>query len=119
MARILVVDDDRSSQSAIRDVLEKEGHEVAVAGETESALRHIASSAFDLVITDVRMPGKSGIDLLVELRRCQLKVPVMMISAFGDRATTTEAMHLGACDFLSKPLRRRELVERITKALGG
>lgn len=119
MARILVVDDDPSLRESIRRVLEKEGHLVDVAPEVESALEMLATFNFDLVISDLRMPGLSGIDLLSAIRRGSRRVPVVMVTAYGDSTATQEAHRLGACALLRKPIRRDTLLECTALALGG
>jgi DNA-binding NarL/FixJ family response regulator len=65
------------------------------------------------------MPGKTGIDLLLELKRQHSPVPVLMISAFADAATQATAIDLGALGILKKPIRRRDLIDRASKVVGG
>jgi len=100
-------------------VLEREGHLVEAAGDVDSALLAIAQKTFDLIVCDYKMPGKTGLDLLVELRKRGSTVPVLMISAFADTETESAARELGALGLLRKPFRRQELIDRTTEAVGG
>ena len=119
MIRILVADDDKTCRDSIRKVLEREGYRVESAGDVESALTALRLHRFDLIVCDYRMPGKTEIDLLLELKQTQSEVPVLMISACADAATEALARELGARDLLRKPLRRQELVDRAAKVVGG
>ena len=119
MSRILVADDDQTCRDSIKRVLEREGHVVETAGDVDSALDAIGRQPFDLIVCDYRMPGKTGLDLLVELRKRESTVPVLMISAFADAETEMAAKELGALELLKKPFRRQELIDRTTKAVGG
>jgi DNA-binding NtrC family response regulator len=76
---ILVADDDKTCRDSIQKVLEREGHLVETAGNVDGALEALDRSHFDLVVCDYRMPGKTGVDLLVELKNRRSQVPVLMI----------------------------------------
>jgi DNA-binding response OmpR family regulator len=119
MSSILVADDDKTCRDSIQKVLEREGHMVETAGNVDSALDAVGRQVFDLIVCDYKMPGKTGLDLLVELRKRESTVPVLMISAFADRETETAVKELGALELLKKPFRRKELIDRATKAVGG
>src|SRR5205085_8879195 len=84
MGSILVADDDKTCRDSIQKVLEREGHMVQTAESVDGALEALGTDHFDLVVCDYRMPGKTGIDLLIELRRRESLVPVLMISAYAD-----------------------------------
>src|SRR5262245_44612089 len=116
---ILIVDDDETCRDSIQKVLEREGHRVQAAESVDSALEALSRNRFDLVVCDYRMSGKTGIDLLVELRRRQASVPVLMISAYADALVEAAILQLGALELLKKPIRRHELVARAAKVLGG
>jgi len=116
---ILVADDDKTCRDSIQKVLEREGHMVHTAGNVDEALEALDRNHFDLVVCDYRMPGKTGIDLLIELRRVQSSVPVLMISAYADALVEAAFIKLGALDVLKKPIRRQQLVERTAKVVGG
>ena len=119
MGNILVADDDRTCRDSIQKVLEREGHTVQAAENVDGALNALDHNHFDLVVCDYRMQGKTGIDLLVELKRRQASVPVLMISAHADAVVEAAMKQLGALDLLRKPIRRSELVTRAAKAVGG
>ena len=119
MATILVADDDTTCRDSIQKVLEREGHTVHTAENVDGALEALRLDHFDLVVCDYRMPGKTGVDLLVELRRQASLVPVLMISAYADASVEDAILRLGALELLKKPIRRQDLVERTAKVVGG
>ena len=119
MGNILVADDDKTCRDSIQKVLEREGHTVHPAESVDSALEALDTQQFELVVCDYRMPGKTGIDLLVELKRRQAAVPVLMISAHIDATAEKTMMQLGALDLIKKPIRRQDLITRAAKVIGG
>jgi len=119
MGLILVADDDRDCRDSIQKTLEREGHTVEGAGDVDSAMLAAGRQAFDLIVCDYRMPGKTGLDLLAELKEKGSQVPVLMISALADAHTEATAMQLGARALLRKPFRRQELLDHAFHALGG
>jgi DNA-binding response OmpR family regulator len=119
MSSILIADDDKTCRESIQMVLEREGHIVEATADVDSALDAIGRRVFDLIVCDYKMPGKTGLDLLVELRKRESTVPVLMISAFADKETERTARELGAVELLRKPFKRQELIDRTTKAMGG
>jgi DNA-binding response OmpR family regulator len=116
---ILVVDDDTTCRDSIQKVLEREGHIVQTAENVDGTLEALGKNHFDLIVSDYRMPGKTGIDLLIELRRQHCSVPVLMISACADALVEATILSLGALEVLKKPIRRQELIERTAKVVGG
>jgi DNA-binding response OmpR family regulator len=116
---VLVADDDRTCRDSIQRVLEREGYVVEGASNVDSALAAFHARPFDLIVCDYRMPGKTGIDLLQQLRNEDSKVPVLMISAWADAATEAQALELGAVELLRKPIRRKDLIDRAAKVVGG
>src|SRR5881628_361545 len=116
MATILVADDDTTCRDSIQRVLQREGHAVHTAENVDGALEALQ---FDHFVCDYRMPGKTGIDLLIELRRRCSSVPVLMISAYADALVEDAVRRLGALDVLKKPIRRKELIDRTAKVVGG
>jgi DNA-binding NtrC family response regulator len=118
VGNILVADDDRTCRDSIQKVLEREGHKVHTAENVDSALEALGTHHFDLVVCDYRMPGKTGVDLLIELKRRQASVPVLMISAYADALAERAIMQLGALELMKKPIRRWELVNRAASAMG-
>jgi DNA-binding NtrC family response regulator len=108
-ARVLVVDDEESQRTVLAGFLRKRGYDVVIAASADDALAAAAAHHVDVVVTDVRMPGLSGVDLLDELRRRNPEVPVVLITAFGTVATAVDAMKRGAADYLTKPIDLGEL----------
>jgi two-component system, NtrC family, response regulator AtoC len=105
MARILVVDDEEGIRSFIADALEDDGHETERAADGVTALHYLHARSFDLLITDLRMPGAlDGMDLLRKARADLPEMEVIVLTAYGTVETAVEAMKLGAFDFLQKPL---------------
>jgi len=119
MGNILVADDDKTCRDSIQKVLEREGHTVVTAESVDGALAALGVSQFDLVVCDYRMPGKTGIDLLIDLRLKASRVPVVMISAYAEAGVEEAILRLGALELMKKPIRRRDLVERTAKVVGG
>jgi len=119
MGDILVVDDDKTCRDSIQKVLERAGHTVQTAESVDGALEELGTSHFDLVVCDYRMPGKTGIDLLIELRRRQSAVPVLMISAYADASVEAAILELGGLELMEKPIRRQELIARAAQVVVG
>jgi two-component system response regulator PilR (NtrC family) len=101
--RILVVDDERSMRELLAIVLRREGYEVSLAEDGRSAIEALAREPIDLLISDIKMPDMSGVDVLRAAKRADPDVLGIMITAFASTETAVEAMRLGACDYLSKP----------------
>lgn len=116
MARILVVDDERSVREALRFTLQ-DNHTIRLANSGEEALEQVRKDPPDLVILDIMMPGKNGIDTLRELKSLQAQIPVMMLTAVSDISTAVGTMKLGACDYITKPYDIEELAIQIEKVL--
>ncbi|MCS6884751.1 MAG: sigma-54 dependent transcriptional regulator [Acidobacteriota bacterium] len=117
MARILIVDDESRMREILAIILDGQGYEVEQATDAISALELLEQQPFDLMITDLRMAPLSGIDLLNEIQRRQIKIAVIMITAFGTIESAVEAMKLGACDYLTKPFQRNEILLKVRSAI--
>ena len=115
--RILFVDDDRAGREVALFNLRKAGHKVTAASDGQEGLSLFSPEKFDLVVTDVKMPGISGVDLLRRIRSLAPDVPVLVITAFGNVETAVEAMKAGAYDFIGKPFHRDQLLLSVEKAL--
>lgn len=115
--RLLVVEDDADARSLLSEILASEGYEVDLAQDGEDALAHLKKGAYTLVLTDVRMPGLEGIDLLKEIRRSWPTLPVLLMTAFGDWDLYGEALREGAVDMIGKPFRRVELLKVLDHCL--
>ncbi len=104
MARILIIDDDKEMSSLLLDFLEGEGYEATSANDGGAGLRRIAGEKFDLVLTDFRMPGLTGLDILPEIRKLQPATSVVVITAFGSEEVCHRAMERGASAYVEKPV---------------
>ena len=107
--RILVVDDDESLRWVTQAQLQQSGYDVDAAADATSALEQIRNLPPDLVITDLKMPGMSGLDLLKEIRANYPDIIVIMVTAFGTVENAVEAMKAGAYDYITKPVNMDEL----------
>ena len=114
---ILVVDDDPSNRVTLERLLKREGFTVHHAASGREAMESLRARAVDLVLTDLKMPGMSGLDLLKAVRAVDPDVEVVVMTAYGTVETAVEAMKEGAYDFVAKPLKRLELVTTVRKAL--
>ena len=102
--RVLVVDDEQLILKIISDILTKEGYEVIIANNCEKAADYLRSSSFNVVLSDIKMPVKSGIDLLGEIKNQDPNLPVILMTGFASLETAVEAVQNGAFDYLIKPL---------------
>ncbi|MCI5131179.1 MAG: response regulator, partial [Candidatus Electrothrix sp. EH2] len=96
MPRILIVDDELSMRDFLKILFENEGYETAVAPDAETALDLAINDPVDLVITDIRMPGMNGLDLLAELKQHFPDIPVIMLTAYASPDDAVQAMRQGA-----------------------
>lgn len=114
--RILIVEDDDEMRSLLKDFFEEEGYEIDCVEKGTYAFSKLLKESFDLIITDVRMPGYSGLDILPELKRLRPEVPIIVITAFGGEEVYRKALSRGAHAYLEKPLhfhKLRELIHEI------
>ena len=116
MRRVLVVDDEENLRHMLQTLLKREGYEPVGVPSVDSALREIENLAYDIIITDLRMPGRSGMELVDEVRRRNLDATVVVMTAFGSKDVAIEAMKRGAYDYLSKPFEADELILLLRKA---
>ena len=114
---VLVVDDEANILEALQKVLTKEGLEVLTAGNGRQALELLRRQVVHVMITDLRMPGMTGDDLLKAAKAITPEVEVIVMTAYGTVENAVEAMKLGAYDFISKPLKRANVVAAVSKAL--
>lgn len=122
MATILIVDDEPSVRALIRDTLELEDHEVLEAVDGPSALEALSGSELpDCVVLDIMMPGISGLDVLTELRQrpTTKELPIILLTAMADDATTWAGWSAGANVFLPKPFDPGALLDWIDRVLEG
>ena len=106
---ILVVDDEANARTALAELLRDEGYRVETAADGFKALGKMEETSPDLVLTDLKMPGMGGVELLTKVREADPEVMVVVMTAFGAVETAVEAMKKGAADYLTKPLNTAEL----------
>ena len=115
-AKLLVVDDDRAIREMIHDVLEGQDLEVSLARDAKQALSFLDWDTYNVILIDLRLPDMDGLTLLKQIKQKNPDCEAVILSAFGDLATAVEALRLGACDYLRKPLEDiallRKTVER-------
>src|SRR6185437_8660346 len=117
MARILVVDDQEMIRDSLAATLAREGHDVVAAGDGQAAVGRLAGARFDLLISDLKMPKMTGIELLAEARKLRPEMPVVLMTAFATVSTAVEAMKLGAYDYIQKPFDGDEIKLLVDRTL--
>ena len=115
--KVLVVDDEPNMRRVLSTVLKKDGYQVVAVASGEEALEHFRAKEFNAVITDLKMPGMSGLDLLSQVSATNSSVPVILITAYGTIETAVEAMKKGAYDYVLKPFDNDEIRLILQKAL--
>ena len=118
MARILVVDDEEKIRVILGIMLTAVGHQVGEAPSGEAALAVLEREPVDMVISDMRMDGMNGLDLLAAIRERELGCPVVFITAFANLDSAVEALRLGAADYLVKPFAEKDVLLAVERALG-
>ncbi len=116
-AQILLVEDDPSGRELAEFNLSEAGYDVTAVESAEEGLERAASTPFDLVITDLRLPGMDGMAMLRRLRAIGQQMPVLVITAYGNISSAVEAMKAGAFDFIGKPFNRDHLLMSVARAL--
>jgi len=114
--RILFIDDDKTGREVALFNLRRAGYEVMPASDGQEGISFFSPETVDVVITDVKMPGLSGIEVLRRVKKLAPEVPVLVITAFGNVETAVEAMKEGAYDFIGKPFHRDQLLLSVGKA---
>jgi DNA-binding NtrC family response regulator len=108
--QVLVVDDEENIRLFLHTLLQKKGYSVRTAETAEQALTLLRQAPADFVLTDVKMPGMSGIDLCRELRGQWPELVVVVMSAYGSVEQALEAVRVGAYDYVSKPFKQEEVL---------
>jgi len=116
-AKVLLIEDDPGIVVSLRRVLAEEGHEVQVETRGDAGLARARERAFDAVITDMRLPGLGGLELIRELHSAKPRLPIILITGHGTTETAIEATKLGAYDYMLKPLDLPEFIELVGKAV--
>ncbi|MCO6509513.1 MAG: sigma-54-dependent Fis family transcriptional regulator [Aridibacter famidurans] len=114
---ILVVDDEKSQREILEMILSGEGYDVTTASSGEAAMKFVEKRHFDLVLTDLKMTGMSGLDLLKELTDYDKSIIVVLLTAHGSVDSAVDALRLGAFDYLQKPYDSEKLLDTISRAL--
>jgi two-component system response regulator HydG len=117
MAKLLVVDDQRNMRTTLAMMLRGAGHEVDEAENGEAAVDRLSSEVYDLVLTDLKMGGTDGLDVLRAAKEISQLTEVMVMTAFGTIESAVEAMRIGAHDYIQKPFTEQELLLRVQKAV--
>jgi nitrogen regulation protein NR(I) len=116
-ARILLIEDDASIGAALQKVLREQGYEVDHASRGDDGLTQARTGGYDLVLTDLKMPGLSGLELIEQLHASKPRLPIIMMTAHGTTETAITATKLGACEYLTKPFEADELLDRVAMAV--
>ena len=117
-ARILIVDDDAGQRSLLDSFLRSQGFETVVVSSGEHALEKLRDQEFQMMVSDVRMPGISGLETLRRARNEHAALPVLLVTAYSDVRDAVEAMRDGAVNYLSKPIDLDELLDSVQRATG-
>lgn len=117
MAKILVIDDERSIRNTLSDILGLEGHKVEVAEDGEQGFRKASETKFDAVFCDIKMPKMDGMEVLAKLHDSFPELPIVMISGHGDIDTAVESIKKGAFDYIQKPLDLNRMLVTLRNAL--
>ncbi len=116
---ILVVEDDDVALDLLAEILRRHHFQVWTASSVAAALEFLEKRRVDLVLSDIRMPERGGMDLLKQIRENQSRIPVVLLSAFGDEHLWVEALSAGAVDLIPKPFKKQEIIDVINKTLAG
>lgn len=114
---IVVVDDEALIREGLQRILEGEGHCVETYGSGHLAIEGMQSREYDLVITDLKMPGMNGIEVLKAIKALQPETPIILITGYSTVESAVDAMKCGAADYIAKPFSPEEIVEKINRAL--
>ncbi len=115
--RLLIVEDEDTLCESLQRVFIRDGYEVDIADSAESAFKLLENRTYGLIITDIILPGISGIELLTKYRKTNPAQKVIVITAFASLTTAVESIKAGACDFIIKPLMHDEMKKAVRKAL--
>jgi DNA-binding NtrC family response regulator len=116
--RILIVEDEDTLCESLQRVFRREGYEADIADSAETAFRLLDNNTYDLIITDIILPGISGIELIDRYKTERPDQKVIIMTAYASLQTAVEALRVGASDFIVKPIMHDELKRMVKKALG-
>lgn len=115
--RILVVDDDPGLSEVIGMLLEREGYGVESAGTVKAGLERVGASSVDLVVTDLKLPDGTGLDVIAGVRARRPRLPIIMITSYSSMESAIDALRAGANDYVIKPFNNDEFLRAIARAL--
>ena len=115
--RLLIIEDEDTLCESLKRVFMRDGYEVDSADSAEAAFKFLEDRSYDLIITDIILPGISGIELLTKYRKKNPAQKVMVITAYASLTTAVDSIKAGACDFIIKPLMHDEMKKAVRKAL--
>lgn len=116
--KVLIVDDEQEVRQVLRRILEKEELDVDLSASADEALDRLHHGAVDLVVTDLNMPGKGGLELIRTLHGDYPDIKVIVLTACTEEDSRSEAVSVGAIDYIVKPMRRHDIVRAVRTALG-
>ena len=117
MEKILIIDDEHLNRVVLKQTLNKEGYQIIEAEDGEKGIQLVKTENPDLVLTDFRMPGMNGLEVLEEVHKINSRVPVILLTAFGDVALTIKSIQVGAFDYIEKPFNPTQLKITVHNAL--
>jgi DNA-binding NtrC family response regulator len=115
-AKILVVDDEAVMRNLLLKILEQEGYQIVLTSSYNEAMAELEKENFELILADVKMPGKTGFDLLKEVKQRWPQTGVIMMTGYGDAYTVKEALMMGADEYITKPFKSHEISLIIERA---
>ena len=116
-ARVLLADDEVDFTENTKTLLEHRGYDVTAVNSGDSAIRTLGQERYDVMVLDLKMPGRDGISTLKEIKKLQLHTQILVLTGHGAINTALEAMELGAYDYLTKPCDIDELTEKLEDAM--
>ena len=117
MKRILILDDDQEFRCSLAKIFQKAGFQVNAAGDGNQAGELLSKAHYHLIVLDLKMPGKSGFELLKEIKTNTPEAKVIIVTAFGDATDCRQVMQAGAFAYLNKPVKREVILEFAARAL--
>jgi DNA-binding NtrC family response regulator len=115
---VLFVDDDEQFRKAIVRIFEASGFDITTAKDGQEALDLLSESKYNLIITDLKMPGLDGYELMREIKRREIIIPVIILTGYGEVETYMDLMNMGVYDHIEKPVSGRDLIDLARKAIG-
>src|SRR5215470_17844382 len=116
-SKVLLIEDDQGIVVTLRRLLTEEGHQVEIETRGDTGLERARTKPFDVVITDMKLPGLNGLEVVRQLHSARPRLPIILITAHGTTETAIEATKSGAYDYLVKPFEMPELIELVEHAV--